>query len=487
MYSRNGHRDTLQSRSVQQLPQQRGAEPCFQELHGPAGFFRSLLEGLPDAVVVVNSDNRIVFVNAQTEQLFGYTRHEVLDTPVEIMIPEYCRHVHVGLYAQYYSQALTRPMGVDLALTGRRKDGSEFPVTLSVNPVETPTQLFITNVIRESSKPTRQEDALHQSTPPGDDKARESVGAFAGIIGQSQRMRDLFHLITLVAKSQATVLVQGESGTGKELIAQAIHQQSLRRERSFVTVDCGAMPETLLESELFGYAKGAFTGASSPKRGLVEEADGGTLFLDEIHNTTLAFQAKLLRVLQEGDIRPVGSTKSRKVDVRVIAATNKDLKKAVEEQTFREDLYYRLAVVPILVPPLRQRQEDIPLLVDYFVRKYSVQNRQAPKRVSAPALQLLLDNPWPGNVRELEHLIERAVLLSPGPDITPGAFSLPQAETEPPNPLRHTTRATIETVERERITQALQHARGNRSAAARRLRISRSALYNKLKRYHLTN
>jgi PAS domain S-box-containing protein len=472
---------------VKLFPQERKTAPCCQELHGSADFFRSLLEGLPDAVVVVNSDNRIALVNAQTEKLFGYTRHEVLDTPIERVIPAYCQHVHVGLYAQYHSQALTRPMGVDLVLIGRRKDGSEFPAKLSVNPVETPTQLFITNVIREITKPPRQEAASRQSIPPCDNVAWESQGAFPDIVGQSQPMRELLHLIKLVAKSQTTVLIQGESGTGKELIARAIHQHSLRSERSFVTIDCGAMPETLLESELFGYAKGAFTGASSHKKGLVEEAHGGTLFLDELHNTTLAFQAKLLRVLQEGEIRPVGSTKSLKVNVRVIAATNKSLKQAVEQHSFREDLYYRLAVVPILVPPLRQRQEDIPFLVDYFVRKYSAQNRQKPKRVSATALQLLLHNAWPGNVRELEHLIERAVLLSPGPDITPEAFSLPQAETELPKPLRHTTRATIETVERERIIQALQHARGNHSAAARCLQISRSALYNKLKRYHLTD
>jgi PAS domain S-box-containing protein len=290
MYSRNGHQDTLPSRLVslvKQLPQPRGTEPCFQELHGPVDVFRSLMEGLPDVVVVVNSDNRIVFVNTQTERLFGYTRQEALDLPVEILIPEYCRHVHVGLYAQYCSQGLARPMGVDLVLAVRRKDGSEFPVALSVNPVETPTQLFIANVIREISKPTWQEEALHQSTPSYEDKDRQSVDAFAGLVGQSKRMRDLFQLITLVAKSQATVLIQGESGTGKELIARAIHQHSQRCAQSFVTVDCGAMPETLLESELFGYTKGAFTGASSQKKGLVEEADSGTLFLDEIHNTSL--------------------------------------------------------------------------------------------------------------------------------------------------------------------------------------------------------
>ncbi len=196
-------------------------------------------------------------------------------------------------------------------------------------------------------------------------------------------MQHLFRLVTRVADSQSTVLIQGETGTGKELIARAIHQHSPRQAHAFVAIDCGAVSESLLESELFGHVRGAFTGAITGKQGLFQEAHEGTLLLDEIGNTTLAFQAKLLRVLQESEVRPVGGNKSIKVDVRVIASTNTDLRKAVEENTFRQDLYYRLAVVPLVIPPLRQRREDIPLLVEHFLRKYCQRNRRDPKRVSA--------------------------------------------------------------------------------------------------------
>lgn len=301
-------------------------------------------------------------------------------------------------------------------------------------------------------------------------------------------MRVLFRLIKLVAGSNTTILIQGESGTGKELVARSIHYHSPRRDRPFVAVDCGALPETLLESELFGHIRGSFTGAIGNRKGLFEEADGGTILLDEVGDTTVTFQSKLLRVLQEGEIRPVGSSKSVKVDVRVIAATNKDLKKGVENKAFREDLYYRLAVVPIVIPPLRQRREDIPLLVDHFIRKYCGQNRLEVKRISAKALRLLIDSPWPGNIRELENVIERAVLISPGPEIGPEALFLEQAVGEElPPPLLDATRAAAETVEKERIVEATQKTKGNRSRAAKLLGISRATLYNKLKRYHLVD
>lgn len=333
----------------------------------------------------------------------------------------------------------------------------------------------------------QQEATLLPPMSPGGDVAQDLPSDFPEIVGQSPAMQDLFSLIKLVANSHATVLILGESGTGKELVARALHHHSPRRARPFVAIDCGGLPESLLESELFGYMKGAFTGAISNKKGLFEEASGGTLLLDEIGDTTLIFQSKLLRVLQEGDIRPVGHTRNIKVDVRVIAATNKSLKRRVEEKAFREELYYRLAVVPVVIPPLRQRQEDIPLLVNHFVRKYCAQNHMALKRVSSQALRLLYGYPWPGNVRELEHVIERAVLLSPGAEIAPEACFPHQAQEEYPHPLQRTTRTTIETVERERIVQAIQTAHGNRSQAARLLHISRATLYNKLKRYCLAS
>jgi DNA-binding NtrC family response regulator len=320
------------------------------------------------------------------------------------------------------------------------------------------------------------------------ERLREKAGvesALGSIIGRSKPMRDLFRLIGRVAESPTTVLVYGESGTGKELIARAIHQQSPRRDRPFVAIDCGALPETLLESELFGHVRGSFTGAVSNKKGLFEEADGGTLLLDEIGDTTPAFQSKLLRVLQEGEIRPVGGNKTIKVDVRVIAATNKDLKKNVENKSFREDLYYRLAVVPIVIPALRHRREDIPLLADHFIKKYCERNGMEPKLISPKTLKLLIESPWPGNVRELENVIERAVLMSPGPEITPEALFMDSSDDQPNDALPEAIRTATETVEKEKIAEATRQAKGNRSRAAKLLGISRATLYNKLKRYNL--
>ena len=302
------------------------------------------------------------------------------------------------------------------------------------------------------------------------------------IIGQSKAMRAIFRLVKLVANSNATILLQGESGTGKELIARALHQHSARNSGPFIAVNCVSLPDTLLESELFGYVRGAFTGASHNKKGLFQEAHGGTLLLDEIADTPMALQSKLLRVLQDNEIRPLGSGKSVQVNVRVIAATNKNLRKEVESGTFREDLFYRLNVVPIVIPPLRQRTEDIPLLVNHFINKHSKQNGLEPKKISPPVLRLLLDHSWPGNVRELENVIARAVLINPGPEIEAETLFPPQVAThEFSKSLLQTIKGAKEHVERQKIAEALQKANGNRSYAAKLLGISRSALYNKLR------
>jgi DNA-binding NtrC family response regulator len=305
---------------------------------------------------------------------------------------------------------------------------------------------------------------------------------FGQIVGESKAMRAVFRLMKMVAESNATILIQGESGTGKELIARALHQHSPRKKRPFVAINCASVPETLLESELFGYVRGAFTGANRNKKGLFEEAHEGTLLLDEIGDTSMAFQAKLLRTLQENEIRPVGSNKSVKVDVRVIVATNKDLKKEMERDAFRQDLFYRLSVVPLVIPPLRNRKEDIPLLATHFIKKYCKAHGLELKSVSPNALKLLLDHPWPGNVRELENAIQRAVLINPGREIGPDSLFPATATEDPPAlSLLDTAKGAKEVVEREKIAEALQKTSGNRSHAAKLLGISRSALYNKLK------
>ncbi|TKB79662.1 MAG: sigma-54-dependent Fis family transcriptional regulator [Nitrospira sp.] len=314
----------------------------------------------------------------------------------------------------------------------------------------------------------------------------ESYDAHLGaLIGRSPVMRQLFDMIRLVADSEATVLIQGESGTGKELVARTIHQLSDRSEHPFVVVDCGSLPESLLESELFGHVRGAFTGAVTARKGLFEEADGGTIFLDEIGDTSPAFQAKLLRVLQEGEIKPVGSSRGRKIDVRVVSATNKDLAELVKTKGFRQDLYYRLAVLPLSLPPLRDRREDIPLLIDHFVAASCARHRQPLRSVSPEVRRALTDSPWPGNVRELQHSIERAVVTTTGPELA--RSNLAAIGSAPaPTDLKRIARDAAGQAERLRILEALRQTEGNRAKAAKLLQISRANLYNKLRAYRLT-
>ena len=310
---------------------------------------------------------------------------------------------------------------------------------------------------------------------------REQLGE---LMGRSPAMQQLFDMISLVADSSATVLIQGESGTGKELVAKTIHQLGHRRDKPFVVIDCGSLPETLLESELFGHVKGAFTGAVTHKPGLFEEADGGTIFLDEIADTTPAFQGKLLRVLQEGEIKRVGGNRPMKVNARVVSATNKDLAELVKLKRFRQDLYYRLAVLPLEVPPLRERRDDIPLLVDHFVRQSCARHGQPMRTVPAHVLHGLREAPWPGNVRELQHYIERAVVTTKGADLSCAdvvALGLKTAAD-----LRSVSKGAKQHAEKARIIEALTDSRGNRVQAAKILKISRAGLYNKLREYDLT-
>lgn len=306
------------------------------------------------------------------------------------------------------------------------------------------------------------------------------------LCGQSPVMLELLEMIDLVANSQVTALLQGESGTGKELVARTIHRRSPRRANPFIVVDCGSLPETLLESELFGHMRGAFTGARSSKKGLFEEADGGTLLLDEIADTTPHFQSKLLRVIQEGEIKPVGSNSSTKVDVRIISATNKDLPHLVKTRAFREDLFYRLAVLPLSIPPLRDRREDIPLLVEHLMKSACQRHDKPLRTVTSEAMHALKEASWPGNVRELKHTIERAIVTSAGPRLTVQDFFAPSSpSTLRASDLRSIARSAAGQAERARIQEALQQSGGNRAQAARTLKISRASLYNKLRSYDI--
>jgi two-component system response regulator HydG len=302
------------------------------------------------------------------------------------------------------------------------------------------------------------------------------------IIGRSPAIQEVIERVVRVAPTDATVLITGESGTGKELVARALHVGSRRGEKPFVPVNCAAITETLLESELFGHAKGAFTGASRARRGLFEEAHGGTLFIDEIAETTPGFQAKLLRVLQDGELRRVGESTPIQVDVRVIAATNQDLRHAIAERRFREDLFYRLAVVPIRIPPLRERREDVPLLAAHFVRRF-VSRTGVPRTLSPEAVARLMQHEWPGNVRELENVIEQAAALAPGEEI--GAADVHVEGRAAGSVPASTLAAAVEDAERRTIESALLRAHGDLAAAARQLRISHTTLWRKMKRLGL--
>jgi DNA-binding NtrC family response regulator len=298
------------------------------------------------------------------------------------------------------------------------------------------------------------------------------------IIGKSEAMQRVFELIERVASTESTVLITGESGTGKELVAQAIHGNSRRCYMPFVAVSCGALPETLLESELFGYEKGAFTGAEHTKKGRFELAEGGTLFLDEIGDISLKTQVDLLRVLQQKEFRRLGGQELIKVDVRIIAATNRDLKKAIEERRFREDLYYRLNVISIQLPTLRERKEDIPLLVAAFIRKDCLELNREEKKVSSSALKALMHYDWPGNVRELENVIERALVIGQGKEIVPEDLPFPRKELE-----TKTFPNSLKLMEKIHIERVLGESDWNVSRAARELDIDRQTLYNKIEKY----
>jgi DNA-binding NtrC family response regulator len=314
---------------------------------------------------------------------------------------------------------------------------------------------------------------------------------FSNIVGRSPGMREIFHTVERVAPTRATVLLAGESGVGKDMIARAIHQHSPRKNHSFVKINCTAIPENLMESELFGYEKGAFTGATTSKPGKFEQADKGTVFLDEIGDVPGNIQVKLLRILQERQFERLGSNFTRDVDVRVIAATNVDLRAALEEGRFREDLYYRLNVVPISVPPLRERKEDIPFLAIHFVRKLSNELGSIAKEISPAAMDRLVGHPWPGNVRELENTIERSLVLAPGETLQPSDIRLEPlrgSSAIPPQQVPLLPEGeTLEHWEQMMIREALHRANGNKSQAARLLGLTRNAFRYRLSQMGMEN
>lgn len=332
------------------------------------------------------------------------------------------------------------------------------------------------------------EVATRHKQQAGRQGAGDTLEQEGGIIGSSQSMRELWEMILQVAPSEANVLITGESGTGKELVAAALHQKSLRAGGPLVKVNCAALAENLLESELFGHEKGAFTGADRRREGRFVQADHGTLFLDEIGETSPAMQAKLLRVLQEHELQRVGGQETVRVDVRIIAATNRNLEQEVAAGRFREDLYYRLNVVVLHLPALRDRQGDVPLLAEFFLKRFADKNRRQVQGITPECMDLLSRYPWPGNVRELENSIERGVILMRGEYLDVGVLPLALQRWSADNvqlPGENEAPATLRDAERQLIIKTLEETGGNRSEAARRLEITRKTLLSKIKSYNL--
>ncbi|HYA89700.1 MAG TPA: sigma 54-interacting transcriptional regulator [archaeon] len=456
--------------------------PSSQQTLSPQALAEKLFEFSPDALIVTDAAGLIVNVNPQVERSFGYTRAELTGQPVEILIPERFRKTHPGQRNDYTASPRIRPMGIGLELYGRRKDGSEFPVDIMLNAVETDAGKMVLSVIRDISEKVRIQEELERKEHEKRylEEELNTEHRFEEIIGESAGLRKLLQQVETVAATDATVLILGETGTGKDLIARAIHQLSSRRERTLVKLNCAAIPTGLLESELFGHEKGAFTGAIMQKVGRLELAHQGTLFLDEVGDLPLEIQPKLLRALQEKEFERLGSTRTIPIDVRLIAATNRNLEKMVADREFRSDLYYRLRVFPITLPPLRERRGDIPLLVRYFVSKHARRLDRQIETIPEEVMKVLTRWDWPGNIRELENFVERAVILSKGP-----ALRAPLGELEVPLESSPMADVTLESAEREHILAVLRECKGviaGRKGAAARLGLKRTTLNSKLKK-----
>ncbi len=464
-----------------------------EELH------RTLTDALPNAVTMTDLEGRITYVSRRTVEIHGVeTAQEMLGREAtDFIAPEDRERVSASLLGALEEGAIGR---VECAML--RKDGSVFPGELSVAAVpdaQGKPKGFV-GITRDLTERKQAEEALRKVEGRREELVAEVAalrselqGRYGpdSIIGQDPKMRAIYDTILAVGPTNATVLIQGETGTGKELVAKAVHYNSSRAEGAFVKVDCGALAETLLESELFGHVKGAYTGAVRDRAGRFELAHEGTLFLDEVQNLSMPLQAKLLRVVQEGRFEKVGGTNTVEVDVRVVAATNEDLQHLVSKREFRKDLYYRLNVIPIQLPPLAERRGDVPLLARRFAERFAKRHGKDVDDLSQKALDKLIGYEWPGNVRELENIIEQAVVFSRGrtievdeirlPDVVPGRGSGIQAATTS-RPLRK----ALEAPEKQILLDAIARTGGNKKEAAKLLGISRSALYEKLKRHGLS-
>ncbi|MFQ5605460.1 MAG: sigma 54-interacting transcriptional regulator [bacterium] len=399
-----------------------------KELRESRARFSGILDIAREAIISTDESQRIIIFNKGAETIFQYASEEVIGQPLELLIPEPYHKNHGRLVTEFIaSDKTTHLIGERREIFGRRKNGEIFPAEASISKLRLDGELVLTVILRDITRRKQAEQALREALAEVE-QLKERLEAenvylqeeiklehnFDEIISQSKSFRKILRKVEQVAATDATVLILGETGTGKELVARALHTTSPRRDRPLVKVNCAALPANLIESELFGHEKGAFTGAMSRKQGRFELADHGTIFLDEIGDLPMALQVKLLRVMQEGEFERVGGTQTIEVDVRIIAATNRNLEQAVRTNEFREDLYYRLNVFPITLPPLRERREDIPLLINHFVKKYGAKLGKQISHVPLKVMKTLQTYHFPGNVRELENIVERALILAQG-------------------------------------------------------------------------
>ena len=439
----------------------------------PDKFFIVILNSIADGVFTTDNDGKITFMNKAAEAITGFLSREAIGHHCfEIFRADICQS-----RCALKETLKTKKEIINLPATILKKGGQKVPISISTAVLKNERGQIIGGVetFRDLSAIEELKKELSQKYTLGD------------IISKNHRIHEIFNILPNISESDSTVLIQGASGTGKELFAKAIHNLSGRKEKPFIKVNCGALPDTLLESELFGYVKGAFTDAKKDKPGRFALANGGTIFLDEVGDMSPSLQVKLLRVLQEKEYEPLGSTSPRKTDVRIIAATNKDLSRMVSEGKFRDDLFYRLNVVKIELPPLSKRREDIPLLIDAFIQKFNVKMGKQILGVSDRALRVLLKHDFPGNVRELENIIEHAFVLCGGSkidvDCLPKELTMRQEETDSFVSLKE--KHPLEKAEAEIVKRTLEKNMGNRVKAAQELGISRATLWRKIRRFGL--
>jgi PAS domain S-box-containing protein len=455
-----------------------------------------ILDSAMDAIVTFDAQLRIELFNDTAEKVFRCPAAEALGQRLDRFLTDGFKSALDTSLRAFARGGHTPPyVWAPGGLTARRANGQEFACEATLSHVAVGGRTLYTLILRDIDERRRSEEQLRQLHLQNEYLQEElrSVHNVDEIVGQSKLLAKSLEQARLVAGTDSVVLILGETGTGKELIARAVHAHSKRKDRPLIKVNCAALPTGLVESELFGHEKGAFTGATEKRLGRFELADGGTLFLDEIGEMPLEVQVKLLRVLQEREFERVGGTKTLRVDVRVIAATNRDLTTAIAEGKFRQDLYYRLHVFPIALPPLRARPEDIPLLVHYFVTRYAAKIGRHITRVPKDIMQRLVTYAWPGNVRELENVIERAVILSPAADLVLGPEALPvpptdasgNGATQPDTVDTPTDSLTLEEAERQHIVSVLKHTQwriDGPQGAARLLNVHPSTLRSRIKK-----